>query len=248
MNGSLRRLGLTEYESKAYCALLKFGTLDGKQASQRSLVPYSTIHFVLQQLVHKNFAVMVSKKPMLFKAIKPQIAIASLIKEKASELSELKEDAIKELSELKKQPLEEEEERVEISAGRQQRFANAAELTQEVKKEKLLITSADTMPVDLLKANTALARRGANCRVIATQLNEQNKQLLGQLRKSGWKIRHYAPLSGFSLVVFDRKISLLIVMDPKNNEAVYNLKLNSKELAKAHAEYFDYIWKKAKQI
>lgn len=248
MIDQLRSLGLTEYESKAYIALLKYGVLDGKQASRHSLVPYSAVHFVLQQLAHKNFAVIVSRKPMRFKAVKPETALGGWVREKTAELSELKVETVNSLSKLEMIPLGEEEEKVEVSAGKEQRFANAVQLTNSVRKEKLIISMMDIQPVELLKADRAAIKRGAKGRLIATVADEKNRGLLRQFKKTGFQVRHYAPLLGFSLIVYDRKVSLLVVMDPKTRETAYNLKLNSKELAEAFAEYFDYIWKKAKPV
>jgi len=248
MIDQLRQLGLTEYESKAYLTLLKYGSLDGKTASRHSLVPYSAVHFVLQQLVQKKFAVLVSKKPMRFKAIKPRNALNGWVKEKASELADLKEKTLGELSRLERQPLEEAPEKVEISAGKEQRFANAVELTNSVKKEKLIVSISDVVPVELMKANRAATKRGAKGRLITTIFNESNRKLLEQYKKAGFKVRYYPPLRGFSLLVYDRRVSLLVVMGPKKRETTYNLKLNSVELAEAFAEYFDFVWKKAKPI
>lgn len=242
----LRQLGLTEYESKAYVALLKYGAMDGKEASRHCLVPYSAIHFVLQQLALKNFAVIVSRKPMKFRAIKPEIALNAWIKEKNSEFAELKESALAEFAKLEKLPLNEEEEKVEISAGKEQRFANAAELTNSIRKEKLIISIADVQPVELMKANAAAVKRGAKGKLIATVADEKNKDLLLQFKKIGFEVRYYPPLYGFSLIVYDRTVSLIIIIDKKTKKSLYNLKLDSKELAEAFAEYFDYVWKKAK--
>ena len=244
----LRSLGLTEYESRAYIALLKYGVLGGKEASRHSLVPYSAVHFVLQQLAQKNFAVVVSRKPMRFRAIKPEIALNAWIKEKNSELVELKESAISEFAKLERSSIDEEEEKVEISAGKEQRFANAVELTNSAKKEKLIISMTDVQPVELLKADAAAIRRGAKGRLITTVADENNEDLLRQFRKIGFKVRYYAPLFGFSLVVYDRKVSLIIIIDKKTKKSLYNLKLDSKELAEAFAEYFDYVWNKAKPV
>jgi sugar-specific transcriptional regulator TrmB len=244
----LRKLGLTEYESKAYCALLRCGVLDGKEASRHSLVPYSAMHFVLQQLVHKKFALMISKKPMRFKAIRPETALGGLVKEKAAELSELKDEAVESLSKLESVPLHGEEEKVEISAGKEQRFANAVQLTNDVKKEKLIISMADVMPIALQKATAGIVKRGGKVKMIATMANEENKGLLEKFKRLGFGVRHYAPLYGFSIVVYDRKVSLIVVMDPKTRETAYNIVLNSRELSEAFAEYFDFIWKKAKPV
>ncbi len=244
----LRQLSLTEYESKAYLALLRYGTLDGKQASKHSLVPYSAVHFVLQQLVQKNFAVIVSRKPMRFKAIKPETSLNALVKEKNAELAKLKESTLSELGKLKHLPSETEEERVDISAGKQQRFAHAVQLTSQIKKEKLIISMVDVHPLEIFKEEKALIKRGAKGKLIATIADEKNMPILQKFKNIGFKVRHYAPLYGFSLIVYDRKVSTIVVMDPKKREAVYNLKLNSKALAEAFAEYFDFVWKKAKPV
>jgi sugar-specific transcriptional regulator TrmB len=248
MIDDLKQLGLTEYEAKAYVALLQFGELDGKEAAKRGLVPYSAVHFVLQSLVQKNFAVLVSKKPMRFKAIQPEQAIDALIKEKTSGLLELKKKSVSELSSLKKKQLLEEPEKLDISVGEGQRFAHSTELSKETLKEKLGLTELDTMPIEVLKENLALAKRGVKCRFIATHHGEDNKKLIEKLKAAGFRIKSYPALHGFSFIIFDRKTLLLVITDPKNRNAGYSLKLNSAELSEALADYFEFVWQKAKQV
>ena len=243
----LKGLGLTEYESKAYVALLRQGEIDGKEVSRSSGVPYSAVHFVLRQLVQKNFAVAVSRKPMRFRAIKAANALDSFVKEKTQELSNLKEEAVRELSHLERMPAQGFE-KVEISAGAGQRFANAIQLTDGTRKEKLDITNANTIPLLLLKASAAAVKRGVKFKLIATEFNEDNKQVVRQYKKIGAEVRYYPPLKGFTLVIYDKVVSLLVIRDLKRKESGYSLKLNSPQLAEAFAEYFNYIWKKAKPI
>jgi len=67
----LKRVGLTEYEAKAYLALLNTHLSTATQASEKSGVPRTKIYFVLEALRNKGWVHVYSGVPLLFKAIQP---------------------------------------------------------------------------------------------------------------------------------------------------------------------------------
>jgi sugar-specific transcriptional regulator TrmB len=67
----LQRVGLTEYEAKAYLALLNTHLSTATQVSERAGVPRTKIYTVLEALKNKGWVRVYSGVPLLFKAVQP---------------------------------------------------------------------------------------------------------------------------------------------------------------------------------
>ena len=98
----LEKLGLSEYESKAYVALLKCGSLNTNQLSKESGVPQSKIYDALYKLSQKNFVQVLDVRPKLFQANEPKKAIALLIRSRTAELEKMEKSISDSLVNLKK--------------------------------------------------------------------------------------------------------------------------------------------------
>ena len=68
----LRRIGLTEYEAKAYLALLNTHLNTATKISEKSNVPRTRIYSVLESLGQKGWIRIYSGVPLLFKAADPR--------------------------------------------------------------------------------------------------------------------------------------------------------------------------------
>ncbi len=69
----LKRIGLTEYEAKAYLALLNTHLSTATQVSDKSGVPRTRIYNVLESLAQKGWVRIYSGVPLLFKAVDPMV-------------------------------------------------------------------------------------------------------------------------------------------------------------------------------
>jgi sugar-specific transcriptional regulator TrmB len=67
----LQRVGLTQYEAKAYVALLNTHLNTATEVSEKSGVPRTKIYSVLEALKHKGWVRVYSGVPLLFKAVEP---------------------------------------------------------------------------------------------------------------------------------------------------------------------------------
>ena len=76
----LQRVGLTEYEAKAYLALLNTHLSTATKASEKSGVPRTRIYSVLESLRDKGWVRVYSGVPLLFKAKEP-LAVFEKVKE-----------------------------------------------------------------------------------------------------------------------------------------------------------------------
>jgi len=73
---ALRELGLSEYEARAYAALLAMGELTPQEVSRASNVPYTKVYEVLKRLEAKGWVVAVSRSPLLYAPRRPEEVLA----------------------------------------------------------------------------------------------------------------------------------------------------------------------------
>ncbi len=86
---SLRDLGLSEYEARAYRALLTTGPTTAKELSQVSDVPMGRIYDVLNSIEQYNLVRSQSaSRPKKYVAVEPETALDRLLEDKKRELAE----------------------------------------------------------------------------------------------------------------------------------------------------------------
>lgn len=86
---SLRDLGLSEYEARAYRALLSTGPTTAKELSQVSDVPMGRIYDVLNSIEQYNLVRSQSaSRPKKYVAVEPETALNRLLEDKRRELAE----------------------------------------------------------------------------------------------------------------------------------------------------------------
>lgn len=88
---SLRSLGLTEYESKAYLSLLSLGICDARQLCTHSGVPSSKIYTLMEKFELLGLVEVQQSKPAKFKALEPSLGVDRLVKNKEREILSIKD-------------------------------------------------------------------------------------------------------------------------------------------------------------
>jgi sugar-specific transcriptional regulator TrmB len=99
---SLRDLGLSEYEARAYRALLRTGPTTAKDLSRASEVPMGRVYDVLNSLEQHNLVrSQAASRPKKYAAVEPDAALDRLLDEKKRELqtqAEQYEEVVADLS------------------------------------------------------------------------------------------------------------------------------------------------------
>ncbi|ELY31706.1 TrmB family transcriptional regulator [Natrialba magadii ATCC 43099] len=86
---SLRDLGLSEYEARAYRALLNTGPTTAKELSRASDVPMGRIYDVLNSIEQYNLVrTQTASRPKKYVAVEPSTALDRLLDDKKRELAE----------------------------------------------------------------------------------------------------------------------------------------------------------------
>jgi len=69
---SLRRLGLTEYEARAYVSLAELGPSTPRPVAQRAKIPHPSAYDALKTLVSKGWAETASSRPTIYSPKSPE--------------------------------------------------------------------------------------------------------------------------------------------------------------------------------
>lgn len=74
---NLKELGLSQYESRCYRVLIRYGTLIGKDIASKSGVPPTSVYRNLESLQKKGFVQLLQKEPRVYQAVDPETAVSS---------------------------------------------------------------------------------------------------------------------------------------------------------------------------
>lgn len=74
----LRKLGLTEYEAKAYATLVGVGEATAREVHELSSVPRTRIYDILRELESKGFVEFVQGSPTYYRAVEPDSVMERL--------------------------------------------------------------------------------------------------------------------------------------------------------------------------
>jgi len=242
----LQKLGLSPYEAKSYVALLKHGSMGGKEIAKKSGVPPTSVYRNLESLREKGFVQLLQQEPLVYRAVEPEIALTHYVNFKKVLLEEVETEAIKELNQIKETGrIDKKEEVLEVYSGREQSYEIGKRLIMEAKKEFLMIGRGEKQSIiDLIQDLKPAVAREVEVRFIITTFDE-NKELIQLLKDEGIKIKYF-PLHNFSMLIKDGEESQLVVKKEKEKRIV--LKIMNKDLSQAHVDYFNSIWKKATPV
>ena len=97
---NLRNFGLSDYEAKAYSAVVSAGTGSVTEISQLCDVPRSNLYAVLESLSEKGFVDIQKGRPLIFKAISPENVFDELVRTKSNELRKAKTQILDEVEKI----------------------------------------------------------------------------------------------------------------------------------------------------
>ena len=251
MNPSkLKQAGLSEYEAKAYLALLKFGAIGGQECAKRSGVPPTRVYDALKSLVVKGLASQVQEKPLLFKAIKPEIGLKHLFRDKLQRLIDTENQLVGSLKSIKQEQVSEQKihEKVTTVLGFNRMYNHVIELLSQTKKEFLVFSIGEDVPYELKLESKRAARRGCILKLIVTKCDSENMHILKERQKEGYQVKYYPSTGDYTFATFDKRVAFINVRNPQVKDERISSFFEVPGMANALTEHFDQIWKKAKPI
>jgi len=143
---SIKKLGLNQYEARAYNALLTSGKSSAVAVSKSSDIPRARVYDVLFSLEKKGFVTRSASKPIEFNVVKPMKAYEFLAQAKKKELNSTLEEFKVIASVLESKAIIESsafEESAWIVEGRQNIYARVSEQLENAKETVLICSSGD---------------------------------------------------------------------------------------------------------
>lgn len=242
----LREIGLSKYESECYIALIKNGPLTGKEIANRTTLPRTSVYPNLESLETKGLIFSIQQSPKIYKAKKPEIAISDYTKSKVNSIKNSSENAISKLNKINSyQQIDDLP--IEVFLGKRQSYPVTKEISAQTKKELLAIGSGERITISNSFSDWVnLAKKGVKVKLIFP-LTEDNQEFLKKLKKKGIQIRNYN-LQNLAFVISDNKITHFAIKSEKIEKERISIKINHPDFTQAQKQFFETIWKKAKEI
>ena len=245
---SLKKLGLSEYESKAYLALIRYGTQSGREVSKKSGVPPTRVFDILKSLVDKGLVNLTEEKPMLFRAIEPDKGLKGMVEGKIDDMRSTESELLKSLEILKVPSEHKIHEKITTVIGFKKMYSMVVAELNNTKKEFVVFSVGEDTPFSLKAASRSAFKRGVSNRLIVTRSDEENKHMLRERADEGYKLRHYPSTGEWTFAVFDKRVAMINVRNPNEKEERISIFFEIPDMAKSLAEYFEVMWAKAKPV
>ncbi len=228
---SLRRLGLNQYEAKAYFALCTTGANTAGEISERAELPRPRVYDVLSSLQDKGFVAVQQGRPVKYRSLDIGEAVRILKKQKASflqdeikKIDELSIDLSSKISSSVPQTKYGVEDNVWTLKGRESIYSKLASMIADSKKHVILAAAGDSLSRKLGEHGKLLEKaknRGVKISVLST-LKHPLAQKLGRQFNTDLPSR---------LVVADDQAMLFLTPHETQAEDEVGLWLNSPHIA-----------------
>jgi sugar-specific transcriptional regulator TrmB len=250
---ALIEFSLTDYEVKAYIALIEYGEATANQVSDRSGVPYTRVYDVLKELEEKNFVDMRRGRPSTYRPRPPSEATALFIEKVNQELQKNQKQIILDLKPLYEKKYAQEHHDVVIVRGALAVLEKIRDTLENVGREILILgpVIAEEYINYILPSIAKLRAQNIRVRVLLTTSNLAEIPEIPNVVRNTAEIRIAENLPGAGVLV-DRKILFFITRG--GGEAKYanirfpldaqvvGLWIDHLDIVSIAAEWIDKLW------
>jgi HTH-type transcriptional regulator, sugar sensing transcriptional regulator len=251
----MKNIGLTEYEARAYYALLKRDYLSATELAEVAQVPRTSIYQTLKTLMQKNFCATVPGKVLQYKAQNPEVGFNRItenwmdaLKVQQEEVHHLSNSLLELFQERDsyKHPLD----YIEIIRDRTQIRKKVRELGFQAENE-ILSFSKSPYTIDFTNQKEQKGidfKPEIKYRYVIEINSEEPDQILDYYaywQQLGADIR-VAPKLPVKLMIFDRKVTILSLEDKNVDEhSMTSMAIEHPDLAVLFYQTFEVYFQKA---
>ena len=237
---TLRDIGLTSYETRAYLALIQSGVMTASQVGERSDVPYSKIYETLNSLQRKGWIETKKGRPTRYYPKAPSEAFQATRLRLEESISLWNQAVMEELQPLYEHREFREKPDVWILRGESSVVAKLQEMVDGAKKE--LMVAAPRFAKGFVEVGALMLSRlqssGIDVRVmVAGDWNAQELGVVGEVR-----VREGMFGGG---VIVDGREALLLLGEEKPTLVIWS---NHIGLVKFAKDYFQQLWNTAENL
>jgi len=233
----LHELGLTDYETRAYLALLEKGVLTASQVSEDSEVPYSKVYETLMSLEKKGWIEAEHARPARYYPKAPSEALATMKLQLEERVKTWEKAILGELEPFYEQREIHEKPDIWILRGELNTLAKLREMVEKTRSE--LMVAAPALPKGLVAAAENIMK----------QLHNSNIRVLFMVSKNAedWNIQKLSDVAEVRVrdhmfgggIIVDGKEAMLFLGEDKPTLVIWS---NHLGLVRFAREYFQYLW------
>ncbi len=251
----LRDIGLSEYESCAYIALLEHGVSTAKEVGSAADIPYSRVYDVLESLQKQGLVKIQTGRPKKYGAVQPKMAFENIIERKKQE-HENELNSIDVAREQFIQTYNNDNSSLPIYkgidifwsyVGKSDILNKSEKITQEAEDHIYKITSEDSLRRIVMHQNDLLEkkhREGVNIKIICS-VDELSDVYIDKVREFG-EIRHFPGIAGRLYTYDDDRLLLAFKQDDGNKYVAISVR--NKQMVHTSHLVFDLMWEKSEPI
>ena len=240
---ALKQLGLTEYETYAYLALVEGGQMAASDVSAKSKVPFSRIYDVLGRLEEKQFIQVQKGRPSMYVAKAPTEVMRILRLDWEERLKESSSIVIEELQPLFEKETKQTPRDVWVVHGRASILAKSIEMLDGAKETVLLsLPSFNLSDGDVDTVVERVLEVKAKVSILTSEINEGLKALIPER----FEVRTRERVFGAGLVV-DDKFTLIMLAGGEDSDTV-GIYSSHNVFAQMATSYFESLWKDSDTI
>lgn len=241
---ALRGLGLTDYEARAYLALVAHGPMSAGEVSRYASIPFSKVYSVLERLEGRGWVEVRRGRPNVYHARPPSEVLRVERLRRESEFLEYERCVVEELQPIYESGETEERPNIWIIRGEGGVLARVRDVLSRARSELLL--ALPSIPAGfssmLVPALLHLKNMGIQVRLLATR--EAQRQLGGILGAVDVRVRD--EMFGGGVIVDGREAVLILGGGGVENPlAIWS---DHAGLAQVARVYFEYLWGSSRPV
>jgi len=239
----LRELGLTDYETRAYLALLERGVLTAGQVSENAGVPYSKVYETLTSLERKGWIETEKGRPGRYYPKAPSEALAAAKVQLEEKVITWEKTITGELQPFYEKREFREKPDIWILRGEISTIAKLKEMLKKTKSE--LMIAATVLPKALVDLVLPLLQllHSADVKILFMVSRQATAWNLKELEKVA-EVRVRDQMFGGGIIV-DGKEAILFLGEDKPTLIIWSNHIGLVQFAK---DYFQHLWDSSKEI
>jgi len=243
---ALKNFELTEYEVKAYIALVEAGPMPASQLSTIATIPYSKIYEILGNLERKGWVESEQGRPSKYFPKPPSAALESSRVRMENTLRESQTDALSELQPRYESKGVQERPDIWIVRGQNNILDRIKETLGRTRRE--LLVAMPIVPESVISAAAPLlslmTAHGIKVSVMVPEITDKNaiRKLKGMA-----EVRVREQMFGGGMISDSKEIILLLGEEPEKGLTLA-ISSDHEGLVKFGKIYFEFLWENSKLV
>ena len=241
---ALKDFALTDYEAKAYVALVGSGALAASELSRVAAIPYSKIYEILGNLERKGWVESAQGRPSRYYPKAPSTALESSRVRFETNMKSSQADALQELQPLYEKKGVQEKPDIWIVRGQDNILDKIKETLGRTRRELMVAMPVAPEPIVSIALPILSLMKEKGVKIFAMLPETASKELIRRLR-TVVEVRTRQQMFGGGIISDDNQIILLLGEEPEKG---LTLAISSEHvgLVRFGKSYFEYLWESSK--